>query len=274
MANYRKAQESNAIEEVVFVLVFEEEFDSDTVGLLVNQLPNLLVNDFPYSTQSNKVSFNVDSGVGAMGLPESTLAGITLRDSSDANNAGWVMRADANSVAVSCRRYTRWIEVGQKVQRTFSALLNLVDFTNNKLLEIGFQCTDRFFEDDIDEYSVGNVLDVDSKYLTQNVFEAGKMWHVYQGWFETSEHSERMLNVLNISSQLGMFSDTGIEGQSTNIQHAAKLQLLSSTLTCEQLLQKEDGVTLLQSIYGDMHTKNKDVLKNLLNKDVISDIGL
>lgn len=272
MQLFKTKKAENAVDEVVFALVFLHEFDDSTIQSFTEKLPSELKESFPHSNKTNRISLNVD--LSSLSTTESTVGGIALRNSESVDTSTWQIRAESNNIIIACRDYTRWDEIWNKAYDTFVKVLKLIKPLDNPLSEIVFQCSDIFFEEDLAQYSIENVFTKQSKYLSSHVLDAGYLWHIHQGWYEKLE-GNNLLNVLNISSQTIELGKV----QASNIMHLLKLQLNPQMNGFDGFYLDSQDIelrksTFLFNVIDEMHNKNKDVLRSLLNDTALIAIGL
>lgn len=242
----------HAIEVAAFVAIFQQPFSTRAVEAL-SSLQESLREDFPSSQVTNTIELRIENGVQA--TPQvGSVSGIFLQRIGEQGKQSWTLRAEGNAIVVQCFAYETWGETSPKALGFLQSAINVVADEENPLGVASLQIVDRFVAPSKDGYDIGHVFSKRSGFLSKHVFDAGSLWHIYQGWFEeTTVAPGRLLNVLNLST-----NDTP-SGLVTTIDHNAQLQSpgvpISDTVSIEWL----------RSVFDELHTKNKTVVGALLN---------
>lgn len=242
----------HSIEVAVFVAVFQRPFSHRAIEAL-SGLQELLREDFPSFQRTNVFELRIDD----TGTPSHHVGseGVFLQKIRDDGKQACTLKVESNVVVVQCFEYETWVITSPIALRYLQAALNVLAEEENPIVMFALQVVDRFVEANREKYSIGQVFNKRSKYLSKHAIEAGYLWHVHQGWFEGSqvETSARLLNVLNLST-----NDTP-SGLITTIDHNVQF--------------RSDGISVaiatnadrLSSIYDELHSKNKSVVGDLLN---------
>lgn len=245
--------EKHAIDAASFIVVFERPFEAGVIDSL-RGLHELLKTEYPNFTPTNTMEVRVVGEVSQqVGI---TASGCLLQNFRPDGRPSWTLRVDGNAIVVSCMEYERWKDVSDKALAHIKATLALINNETNAVVSLVLQVVDRFVTAHDDGYNIEQVFNNQSRYLTKQALEAGKFWHVYQGWFDSKpELGGQLLNVLNLSTAE---SPTGII---TTIDHAAHLQLQP----LKAVHELDDIFT--PRVFGALHESNKSVVKNLLNNE-------
>ncbi len=252
--------EKNAIDSASFIVVFDRPFESNVIESL-RGLQQLLKDDYPHfeSTKAMEVRFEGGEVSQQIGVA----SGCVLQNFRLDARPSWVLRVEGNAIAVSCMDYGRWSDVSSKAITHIAKTLSLVNHDTNLVTSLVLQVIDRFVPTDAENYHIGQVFNTESRYLTQQVSDAGELWHVYQGWFEEKPSlSGRLLHALNLSTNR---SETGI---ATSIDHATHLQFQPAKMANDL-----DG-HYLHRTFDALHECNKALIRNLLAENQLKKIGL
>ncbi len=244
----------HAIEVAAFVAVFQRPFSPRAIEAL-SGLQEVLKEDFPSFQRTNVVEFRIDDTGGQPTHSVGPVTGVFLQKVRADGKQLWTLKVEGNVAVVQCFEYDTWANTSPIALRYLQSALNLLAEEENPLAVLALQIVDRFVEKNGENYSIGQVFNKRSKYLTKHATEAGRLWHVYQGWFEKSQVDTcgRLLNVLNLST-----NDTP-SGLVTTIDH--NIQLQSEGIPVAALTD----VGGLRSIYDELHARNKSVVGDLLN---------
>ena len=253
--------DKNAIELCSFYLVFERAFNKQELQSLT-RLEKVFQNEFPFFKEINIVNVQIE-GDSVKNFREK-ISGILLQCFNDDGKPSWILKIERNIIEVSCFSYDNWTHVWQKAFQYFSETINSVESENNKIITCALKIIDKF-SDSIDNYSIKNVFSSDTPYLTQNVLsnKSGKLWHIHEGWFDLSGEESTYLNTLNLST-----SDEETE-TITVIEHIIHCQFIK-----KPQLALEFKNSLMTEFFSNLHNKNKNVLKSLLNANQLERINL
>lgn len=252
--------EKHAIDVASFIVVFEHPFEASIIDSL-RGLHELLKTDYPIFNPTNTMEVRIT------GSEVSQQAGITsgclLQTLRPDGRPNWTLRVEGNAIVVSCMDYQRWSDISTKALGHIKAAVDFVNNDTNAVSSLIHQIVDRFVTDNKDEYNISQVFSTQSPYLTGQALKAGKLWHVYQGWFEDrQEFSGKLLNVLNLSTA------ENPAGITTTIDHAAHLRFLLP----KAISEFDDG--FIRNAFDELHECNKSIVKQLLTNEQLKSIGL
>lgn len=250
---------SNAIDSAVFILGFARPFNSNEFDAL-SGLQIALKDDLPSFVRNQIVKMAFQEG--KQSVADFELAGSVLQRFNTDGKPAWTLRVLEDSITVTCHSYISGSSERNQAVKYLEQCVNLLKQRSDILLSvITLQITD-VFKDTFESYSIKNVFNENSRYLTRNVFEAGALWHVFQGWFENRDNDSRWLHVLNLSTQQSV-------EHITSIDHAIQLQLREPIRLAEDSL-----LNTVQTAFAEAHTKNLNIIRNLLNDTQLNAIGL
>jgi uncharacterized protein (TIGR04255 family) len=252
--------EKNAIDSASFIVVFDRPFESNVIESL-HGLKQLLKDDYPHfeSTKAMEVRFEGGEVRQQIGVA----SGCVLQNFRLDGRPSWVLRVEGNAIAVSCMDYGRWSEVSSKAIVHIAKILSLVNHDTNSVASFVLQVIDRFVPANEESYSLGQVFNAESRYLTKQVADAGELWHVYQGWFEEKpDLFGQLLHALNLSTNR---TETGV---STTIDHATHLQFQPSKVVSDL------NEAFILRTFDALHEGNKFIIKGLLADEQLKRINL
>ena len=273
MAIVEPISTANAIDEIAFVVLFKENFDRSTIEK-IKELHSSLSAELTHIEPIKVMQVKVDSAAGESSTAFSQLSGYKLFKPSITKQGrfDWSLIVEGNNIVVGCSAYSRWNEVWPKARGFLEQAVTRIHGSGNAVVEIGFQCVDRFKTDIRSEadYHVDQIFNSDSSFLTRAVFEKNQVaWHVHQGWFVESADSLRTgLVNLNISTNL---ADMHI----TTINHVVKTKRTDGALVdTGELFNSDLSNSYIDLVINRAHSLNKEILLNLLNEDMLQKIGL
>ncbi len=171
------------------------------------------------------------------------------------------LKLQGNSLAIICQAYSSWNEVSTEVFEYFSKTQALLG--EYSVTAITLEYVDEFQIDDTTNKWTEGLFNRDSKYICQHIFDVDSFWHSNHGYFNTIQEADekiRVLNTVNISS----LSET--HNITKEVRHKAVIKMQHKAET--------NNIDILEKIMIDLHTTDKDILKNLLSADIRKMIGL
>ncbi|SDP29335.1 TIGR04255 family protein [Desulforhopalus singaporensis] len=245
----------HAIEVANFVCVFDSPFSARAIQSL-HALKETFKDKYPVFSTTNVVSIQMSHGDVAPSMKPEAEGVYLQRLKADSKQPAWAIKVERNSIIVSCYVYERWVGVAGKAIEDLAAIVGLVDDGRNPVNHLVLHVVDRFVGGTKQNYKINQVFNSRSRYLSRQAKEAGALWHVYQGWFESIQESDgRLLHNLNLSTH-----ETP-HGMLTTIDHNVRYNFT-------QLAAASDiaDVEVTRSKFDILHEKNKKVLSDLLNK--------
>jgi len=254
--------EKHAIDVASFIVVFERPFEAR----MIESLPGLherLKTEYPTFNLTKTMEVNVTGNEVSQKI--GVASGGLMQKLNDDGRPAWTLRIERNSIVVLCNQYERWEDVSSKAIDHIKAAIAFLNSDNNAFVSLIHQIVDRFVTADKDEYDIRQVFNTQSPYLTNQVLNSGKLWHVYQGWFETKqEFRGQLLNVLNLSTSE---NPTNLS-ITTSVDHAAHLRF-----DLPKAIEDLDD-QFIRKAFNELHETNKYIIRNLLNENQLQTIGL
>ena len=252
----------HAIEVAAFACVFTKPFSPGVIEALMT-LKETFREDYPVFSTTKVVEMRLEKE-NVQPSASQSIAGVSLHVLNDQHKPAWTLRADANSIVVSCHVYNRWGSESPKALNDLTKVIDVVADDQNPVSQLYLQTVDRFVGGNPDSYKLNQVFNSRSRYLPKQIREAGALWHVYQGWFDSIEESpDKILHNLNLST-----NETP-HGVITTIDHSARYNFSQVT--------PASGVSNLEITtkhFDLLHQTNKQIISDLLIKKQCRNIGL
>lgn len=269
----RPIAETNAIEATAFVLVFSREFEEKEVEALYS-LEHSLKTTLPSFSKTSALSINVVDNAPAEQTQK--MSGVLLQCFQENGKPDWVLRASDKTIVVNCLKYDNWKNVWPKACQLMLKAAQCVDSDRISIAQAVFQVVDKFVYDEKPmPYSIGDVFNLDSVFLTQHAKSSGELWHVFQGWFEgISGHDANEDEVLHT---LKLGSSINNEKLMALIDHTLQRNFKGRVVSVKDFLgpeTPENGSAFANQLFKDLHDKNVKLLRNLLAKEQQTAIGL
>jgi len=273
MSEARPISETNAIEAAAFALVFSREFEEKEVEALYSLEHSLKSTLSSYSKTSSLMVNVIDN---APAQQSQKMSGVLLQSFQDNGKPSWSLRAADNMIIANCMKYDNWENVWPKAYQLLLKAAQCVDSDSNSIARAVFQVIDKFVYDEKPKsYSIGDVFNSDSIYLTKQAISSGSLWHVFQGWYEgiadQSAPNNEVLHTLKLGSSFNNEKLVAL------IDHTIQKNLNAPTLSVKEFLVPqtlEVGSALADQLFKELHDKNVQVLHNLLANDQLTAIGL
>lgn len=254
--------EKHAIDVASFIVVFERPFETNIIDSLLG-LHDRLKTDYPTFNLTKTMEVNVTGNEVSQKI--GVTSGGVLQNLRSDGRPIWTLRVEGNTIMVSCTDYKRWGDISSKALDHIKAAIAFVNNGGNAASSLIHQIVDRFVTANKDEYDITQVFDTQSPYLTEQALKAGKLWHVFQGWFDDKQELDgKVLNVLNLSTAENPANIT----ITTTIDHAAHLRF-DSPKALEELDDK-----FIRKAFDELHESNKSIIKQLLTTDQLKAIKL
>lgn len=258
--------DKHAIYEVAFALDFGENFSAETVADLM-RLHDAVRPELPYMEERRRMSMTLSVMAGQQSTQETVVdpspAGVVFRAVASPDPSPWMLRAENNRIIVNCLEYTRWEEIWGRTKGYLQLTLDVVARQPSMQVNaVVLQYIDRFVRDNTDGYSAGEVFNQNSSFLTKQIFRSSELWHLHHGHFDMLEKYGKTLDVLNIGTLVD------ISGHTTTIDHMQQLVLQDAPLAVTDVLGKIDDIMCR------LHTRNKQILLDLLNTQMLDRINL
>lgn len=253
---------SHSLAVATVVLIFSEELGGEKSGRLAD-LHEAMAPDFPKASKKTSLNVNLEDG---SNTAKQVFTGWKLEapnlDSNDLID--WQLEAESNRLILRCFNYSGWTEFSQRAIENLTKACKSLKCENNELQEIGVQFIDRFIWDISSEgYSLKKFFNPDSSYFSQEqVKHETPLWHMFQGWKEKVDGLDYIENA-NIST-----NQSGNSPHVTEIVHVVRC--VGSDSKGDEIFSPEN----LRTVADRAHILNLEMLRNLLNRETLTFIGL
>ena len=259
----------HAIEEVRFVIVLAAPLDRADMARFTESQPEVS-KLFPSINHAS----NVEMPVSSMGpIPSQQVEFVHPFDLCLFGGDGkpiWTGQFGGNTVAVSCRAYTRWTEVWPEAERRLTSLARLVD-SYKPVRAIDYWVTDTFHAD-----AEGQVL-LASQLFQKTPYVPGQLnaykdprWDFSQAWFEQVEKFGTVLK--RISGRGAVQGRQVVVSIDNTFSHRPTQPLIKLGTLLDK--KRTSRASKLAQTFNLFHDMNKELLQQLLNKQLLTRMGL
>lgn len=268
MPTYLPFAGKNAIAEMLVGVQFEIPFDTK-IGASADAIKAEFQSDFPMFSPVKTFTFNLIASpvaVPAQNDP-SNISGFNLVKNKSDGTPARIINVMSNMISVQFFEYSSWKEAKPRaIDYIVRSLKHLAVLERNRAVGVLLRYTDRFTFDGVpDEASAKMLFRPETKFVSPRIFDAGSQWHCNSGWFEMLCAGKALvLNQLNTSSISGAVA----------IEHACVHNFTQPRKSIEQLVQQSAMHPSLEVILDAQHNANADLLKDLLNQQMLNTIGL
>ena len=197
------------------------------------------------------------------------LSGFNLTKPKSDGSPARVLRLVSNILSVHFFEYTSWQETKtQAISYIARCLQSLLVLDRDPITAVLLRYVDRFTFDGVaQEASASLLFRPDTKFVASRILGAGHQWHSNCGWFEPLTGTAPTLHQLNVSSGI-------IQEACAVIVDHNSVYTLSKPYSSVSELKQGEGAASLEAILERQHRANADMLKNLLNQEMLDTIGL
>jgi uncharacterized protein (TIGR04255 family) len=254
----------HAIQNVAFVLAWQGDLSDQTL-LAIHALSNKLKDSFPVVEIQKLVMFNI-AGPQAGQVPNTEgVGGVSFTRNTSFGTVAKQLVVSRQSCVFIINDYIRWANALSDVMNAFSILAPLI-LANRAINTINLQYTDVFtWKDDPDLLKISEVFNVQSGLLPVNVFEQKGFWHSHHGYMSDAVEPVKHTSLNNVNVNVA-----DVSGERTiNV-------VMSHQATLSSPLRRgtPDFMKVISDMENYLHSVHKDILKNLLTKEVCEVVGL
>jgi uncharacterized protein (TIGR04255 family) len=270
MARYLPFAGRNSIAEMNIGIQFASPFDQ-TIGESMEVVKAEFAADFPKFEPLQMITINIGlqqfATPGASTAP--TVSGFNLTKAKADGSPARVLRVMTNVLSVHFLEYTSWKEIKPQAINYLTRCLEKLGILNrNPAVSILLRYIDRFtFDGAPQDASAGKLLRPDTKFVAARILNRGYQWHSNCAWFEPMVDATMTLNQLNVSGGIIQATTAVI------VDHNSIYNLPKPSNSIAELKQGGEGLPL-EAILDRQHRANADLLKNLLNQEMLDTIGL
>lgn len=258
------AKTTHAVQAAMFVLELPAQIPTELIQKASAHYDSskALLDFFPIKAENRGMLINITND--AVGVNQTDgIQGITLQRIATDGTPEFIFSIQGNQLAFTCNKYTRWQDVSKKaieLLNEFSVLICPVA----GVAVIALQYIDEFIiTGKLDEYRSSILFNSQNKRLPVAVLDENDFWHNHAGWFESNTKDNRVLNNLNVSYY----------PQQPNI-NAVQIISAHKEILKEPIFEYEKLVAIMPSSFEKLHTKNKEMFKEILNEETLKSINL
>lgn len=180
----------------------------------------------------------------------------------------WAGNFGNNRIVVSCHKYTRWEMVWPEAEKRLNALLYCVD-RYKSVVSVDYGVIDSFRANKNDGILIPRSIFQKNDYISPLILNAeDQRWDFSQGWFEEIGSTSQTL--VRLEGRSAIHNDF-VAASIHNI-HSHRFGL---GIPVNDLLKKEETrQAMFKEIIERFHEKNKDLLRKLLVKELLSKMNL
>jgi uncharacterized protein (TIGR04255 family) len=273
MSGYLPFAGRNAIAEMSIGIQFALPFDQK-VGEAIDAIKTVFAADLPKFDPLQMITINIANiGAAPLGAPQLPIAnpapavtGFNLSKVKADGSMARALRAMGNLLSAHFSEYTSWAEIKpQAIGYIRRCLEKLTILDRNQVTGVLLRYIDRFtFDGATQDANAGRLFQPDNKFVALKILDRGYQWHSNSGWFEQVVGAASALNQLNVSSgPLGVIID-----------HNSACNLPLPYKSIAELMEGRSDHPSLETILDRQHKANADLLRNLLNQQMLDTIGL
>lgn len=245
-------------------------FDSQ-IGGSVEAIKSEFQTDLPKFEPVQTFTFNVGLSQFPSANAVPNVTGFSLiKEKSDGAGPARILRVVTNVISVHILQYSSWGEAKSQATGYITRCLEkLAILDRNSAVSVVLRYLDRFTFDGTPELaSASTLFRKDSKFIVPKILDCGNKWHSNSGWFQPLVGEVAALNQLNISGTLVA------EVPAVFVDHASIYNFPKPLASLDDFMRGVEGRPALGEILDKQHEANADILKNLLNQDMLTTIGL
>jgi uncharacterized protein (TIGR04255 family) len=273
MARYLPFAGRNSIVEMNIGIQFASPFDQ-RIGESIEAIKAEFAAEFPKFDPLQMQMITINFGVqqfpmgGTNATP--TVGGFNLTKAKADGSVARVLRVMSNVLSVHFLEYSSWKETKpQAISYVTRCLEKLAVLDRNPAIAILLRYIDRFTFDGAPQDAKANTLfRSDTKFVASRILDSGYQWHSNSGWFEPLVGASLVLNQLNVASAM---TQTTV---SVVVDHNSVYSIPKPYGSVAELTQGNGDQLSLEAVLDLQHRANADLLKNLLNQEMLDTIGL
>lgn len=275
MNGYMPYADEHSVQEAVVAIHFRSAFESRVAERVLEAVKPALTAGLPLCRLVHKLpSVNIQENGGGLTFQradnETRLAGFEFARIQANARPARVVRFFDNTLTVNFLDYESWMTTRKDSLDYFKTILSALALEENPAASFNLRYIDRYTFDGPAQSSCADLLmQRNNDYLSERCFGAGPYWHCNTGWFEHLDGGDRVLNQLEVGSSEVDRAPT------VTIDHNSICQLNSFRQSVDSIFDppSEAGVGI-ESALDYMHSRNKEVLKNILLEKFAQRIGL
>lgn len=251
----------HSIEQAVFVIQFASPVDDSVFADILGKTESFKDNLPGRRDLQQFLTLQQSSPPNAVAYAKYDSAGLIVNE----------LQVHKNSIFFSTREYTRWTDVRNQAAYYFEQLLPIY-IQHTKLNSVGLSYTDKFICENISSgFNPSSFLKENSKYIAPHVYDTDQLWHSHTGVFERVNNQTKRLININLD-----YLDDRHEGNNRHslvITSAINDQFYQPSYEALNI-ESDETLGFVMSHMEEIHTKNKEILKHIINDDMSRRIAL
>ncbi len=254
----------HAIEVVNFVICLSTPIDSSDLRRFA-EIMDSLKKWFPAINDLATLQIEIPSGLHTNSLPPPLPVKEMAYFASDGTRQ-WIGEFGVNQIMVSCRQYSTWNQIWPEAKNRLDALLACID-PYKTVRSVDYSVTDTFNAKRSDEALTALNLFKPVPLIPKHLLDYhDPRWDISQGWFEQSSEGDQVL--VRFDAKSGIHNDSVLASISN--LHSVRFKMPA---TVNELGASESQVNM-ESIFSDLHDKNKMLIRKILSDDLLSRMHL
>lgn len=256
MTSFAPINDDHAVTSVLFGLQLDEFIEPPTIEIIKRRLP--WSDSLPAVTALPPVEINQ----GGQNYPMPAVQFAIVRPDS---RPLWSVKFSGYDLIVECTVYSRWAEVWKTAGQYLSEAFELVRSkqTDVNIVDFRLQVTDQFRAAD-EVYKATDLFTEGNRYLSPLAYDGRQIWNNAVGWFET-EGDVRYSDTLAVQAQGHEDGSTVTAPYLVTIQHFVRAVTAGDPAP---------EIERLDEVITKLHERNKNVIGEILSKDMRERIGL
>ena len=273
MSEYLPYAGNHSIQEAIIGVHFQSAIDPSTARRIFNHVRIELKDQLPQNNEIHQQQIVIGQGnhkISAQNSQRPLFAGFEMIKLKGDGKPGQVLRLLGKDLSVNFLEYHRWEKTISASMKYLKAVLDSLDLTENPAASYSLRYVDQYTYNDDPQNAYAELLfRTGSAFLTPQSFNAGHLWHCNSGWFEKYMNESRILNQINIGSQITKGVGT------VTLDHNAVCQFSALRKSVDHVFgaHENDG-TSISEVLNYLHAKNHAAIKDLLVDEMLERIGI
>lgn len=168
---------------------------------------------------------------------------------------------ERSTIIYETSEYSTWTEFHRRAVPLLTDIVSELS-TYDDMSTLALEYHDRFvFQGTPEEADPREIFELSSDTVLEAALDGGNLWHVHRGWFENASKGKLLVNQ-NLDAQEGQFK--GEPARSVAVLTKLEARRINSELTSDSWTD----------LLPEMHTRSKDVLKEILKPVSAEMIGM
>ncbi|MCY4304071.1 MAG: TIGR04255 family protein [Aestuariivita sp.] len=250
--------DSHSVEVMVFSVILERPINHVDIRKFEDKI-NTIKKLYPSIESPSTIQFGIASQI--QNFPPPPIPAKELNSYSADGKVEWSGLYHENVIQVSCHKYKGWKETWPKVKERLDILLSCLNL-EKPIFSIDYRIINSF-----NAKKKGNVLNPCTLFKNSNKFIAPQIlqctdprWDFNQGWFDVEGESLSKI-LVRIDGN----------GRLENNQVIANIGIYHSDRErskVEVIAKQSNGQSKVDQIFGNFHSKSKELLKKLIASDL------